>query len=391
MDEKEVANLGENLLNRRETREKALSKSEEELSKIDQRRDPQAYAECQEEIRRRKEELESIKEDIEKFNELQEELNKLNVDKKKNEFNEKSEKLRKAQDELSKIDQGRDPQAYAECQEEIRRRQEEFDVIKNELNDAYKNKSSIEKNLKNFTEKYNIDQSKKRNDTADTRDSGNSAQAQNVKNPNQAPKKDEQDPAVNKELEEKRKELNNLKKSILANGGNITPEQVDKIKKLQQEIKDLQNGKNVQPQIEDKHKDQQRIEDKHKDQPRIEDKHQGQLRIEDKHKGQLRLEDKHKEQLRIEDKHPIRRPEVAIEKTGLMIFREQFKKMPEIKNKHALSENPFLKLPAALAPAIAGIAITGGVGAIPVAIGTAVFAGAYIRSEAFIKGCYWSR
>ena len=60
MDEKEVANLGENLLNRRETREKALSKSEEELSKIDQRRDPQAYAECQEEIRRRKEELESI-------------------------------------------------------------------------------------------------------------------------------------------------------------------------------------------------------------------------------------------------------------------------------------------------------------------------------------------
>ena len=212
-----------------------------------------------------------------------------------------------------------------------------------------------------------------------------------MKKPNQAPKKDEQDPAVNKELEEKRKELNNLKKSILANGGNITPEQVDKIKKLQQEIKDLQNGKNVQPQIEDKHKDQQRIEDKHKDQPRIEDKHQGQLRIEDKHKEQLRLEDKHKEQLRIEDKHPIKRPEVAIEKTGLMIFREQFKKMPEIKNKHALSENPFLKLPAALAPAIAGIAITGGVGAIPVAIGTAVFAGAYIRSKTFIKSCYWSR
>lgn len=381
MDEKEVANLGENLLNRRETREKALNKSEEELSKIDQRRDPQAYAECQEEIRRRKEELESIKEDIEKFNELQEKLNKLNVDKKKNEFNEKSEKLRKAQDELSKIDQRRDPQAYAECQEEIRRRKEEFDVIKNELNDTYKNRSSIEKNLKKFIEKYNIDQSKKHNDTADTRNSGNSAQAPNVKKPNQAPKKDEQDPAVNKELEEKRKELNQLKKSILANGGNITPEQADKIKKLQQEIKDLQNGKNVQPQIEDKHKDQQRIEDKHKDQPKIEDKHQ----------GQLRLEDKHKEQLRIEDKHPIKRPEVAIEKTGLMIFREQFKKMPEIKNKHALSENPFLKLPAALAPAIAGIAITGGVGAIPVAIGTAVFAGAYIRSKTFIKSRYWSR
>ena len=381
MDEKEVANLGENLLNRRETREKALNKSEEELSKIDQRRDPQAYAECQEEIRRRKEELESIKEDIEKFNELQEKLNKLNVDKKKNEFNEKSEKLRKAQDELSKIDQRRDPQAYAECQEEIRRRKEEFDVIKNELNDTYKNRSSIEKNLKKFIEKYNIDQSKKHNDTADTRNSGNLAQAPNVKKPNQAPKKDEQDPAVNKELEEKRKELNQLKKSILANGGNITPEQADKIKKLQQEIKDLQNGKNVQPQIEDKHKDQQRIEDKHKDQPKIEDKHQ----------GQLRLEDKHKEQLRIEDKHPIKRPEVAIEKTGLMIFREQFKKMPEIKNKHALSENPFLKLPAALAPAIAGIAITGGVGAIPVAIGTAVFAGAYIRSKTFIKSRYWSR
>lgn len=391
MDEKEVANLGENLLNRRETREKALNKSEEELSKIDQRRDPQAYAECQEEIRRRKEELESIKEDIEKFNELQEKLNKLNVDKKKNEYNEKSEKLRKAQDELSKIDQRRDPQAYAECQEEIRRRKEEFDVIKNELNDTYKNRSSIEKNLKKFIEKYNIDQSKKHNDTADTRNSGNSAQAPNVKKPNQAPKKDEQDPAVNKELEEKRKELNQLKKSILANDGNITPEQADKIKKLKQEIKDLQNGKNVQPQIEDKHKDQQRIEDKHKDQPRIEDKHQGQLRIEDKHKEQLRLEDKHKEQLRIEDKHPIKRPEVAIEKTGLMIFREQFKKMPEIKNKHALSENPFLKLPAALAPAIAGIAITGGVGAIPVAIGTAVFAGAYIRSKTFIKSCYWSR
>lgn len=391
MDEKEVANLGENLLNRRETREKALNKSEEELSKIDQRRDPQAYAECQEEIRRRKEELESIKEDIEKFNELQEKLNKLNVDKKKNEFNEKNEKLRKAQDELSKIDQRKDPQAYAECQEEIRRRKEEFDVIKNELNDTYKNRSSIEKNLKKFIEKYNIDQSKKHNDTADTRNSGNSAQAPNVKKPNQAPKKDEQDPAVNKELEEKRKEFNQLKKSILANGGNITPEQADKIKKLQQEIKDLQNGKNVQPQIEDKHKDQQRIEDKHKDQPRIEDKHQGQLRIEDKHKEQLRLEDKHKEQLRIEDKHPIKRPEVAIEKTGLMIFREQFKKMPEIKNKHALSENPFLKLPAALAPAIAGIAITGGVGAIPVAIGTAVFAGAYIRSKTFIKSCYWSR
>ena len=185
----------------------------------------------------------------------------------------------------------------------------------------------------------------------------------------------------NSELDSKKNELDTLRKSILSNGGNITPEQADKIKKLKQEIKDLQNGKNVQPQIEDKHKDQQRIEDKHKDQPRIEDKHQ----------GQLRLEDKHKEQLRIEDKHPIKRPEVAIEKTGLMIFREQFKKMPEIKNKHALSENPFLKLPAALAPAIAGIAITGGVGAIPVAIGTAVFAGAYIRSKTFIKSCYWSR
>ena len=42
----------------------------------------------------------------------------------------------------------------------------------------------------------------------------------------------------------------------------------------------------------------------------------------------------------MKDEHPVVNPEMALGKTGLQIFREQFNQMPEMKKKHAISESP---------------------------------------------------
>ena len=192
----------------------------------------------------------------------------------------------------------------------------------------------------------------------------------------------------NSELDSKKNELDTLIKSIVSNGGNITPEQVNKIKQLKKEIKLLEDKQNGQLKIEDKRDGQLKIEDKHDGQLKIEDKHDGQqLRIEDKRDGQLKLEDKKNGQLKIEDQrkpvgyiemkdeHPVVNPEMALGKTGLQIFREQFNQMPEMKKKHAISESP-AKWLLASAGVISAAVVTGPVG-VALAIGGVAATAAY--------------
>ena len=172
----------------------------------------------------------------------------------------------------------------------------------------------------------------------------------------------------NSELDSKKNELDTLIKSILSNGGNITPEQVNKIKQLKKEIKLLEDKQNGQLKIEDKHDGQQL---------RIEDKRDGQLKLEDKKNGQLRIEDQRKPvgYIEMKDEHPVVNPEMALGKTGLQIFREQFNQMPEMKKKHAISESP-AKWLLASAGVISAAVVTGPVG-VALAIGGAAATAAY--------------
>ena len=174
---------------------------------------------------------------------------------------------------------------------------------------------------------------------------------------------------------------------------------VDEISKVRGEIKETrkqiqaekqqeESKTNDQKRIEMKDDDQKRIEMNDDDKKRIEMKDDDQKRIEMKDENQKRIEMKDDDQKRIEmkddpvpdrniedpkpepDKSIAEIPEISIEKTGLEIFREQFNKkdgpMSQLKAIHGLSENPFLKLPIAVAPAAATLAITGGVAALPV-------------------------
>ena len=171
----------------------------------------------------------------------------------------------------------------------------------------------------------------------------------------------------NSELDSKKNELDTLIKSILSNGGNIIPEQVNKIKQLKKEIKLL----------EDKQNGQLKIEDKHDGQLKIEDKRDGQLKLEDKKNGQLKIEDQRKPvgYIEMKDEHPVVNPEMALGKTGLQIFREQFNQMPEMKKKHAISESP-AKWLLASAGVISAAVVTGPVG-VALAIGGVAATAAY--------------
>ena len=182
----------------------------------------------------------------------------------------------------------------------------------------------------------------------------------------------------NSELDSKKNELDTLIKSILSNGGNIIPEQVNKIKQLKKEIKLLEDKQNGQLKIEDKHDGQLKIEDKHDGQQlRIEDKRDGQLKLEDKKNGQLKIEDQRKPvgYIEMKDEHPVVNPEMALGKTGLQIFREQFNQMPEMKKKHAISESP-AKWLLASAGVISAAVVTGPVG-VALAIGGVAATAAY--------------
>ena len=172
----------------------------------------------------------------------------------------------------------------------------------------------------------------------------------------------------NSELDSKKNELDTLIKSILSNGGNIIPEQVNKIKQLKKEIKLLEDKQNGQLKIEDKHDGQQL---------RIEDKRDGQLKLEDKKNGQLKIEDQRKPvgYIEMKDEHPVVNPEMALGKTGLQIFREQFNQMPEMKKKHAISESP-AKWLLASAGVISAAVVTGPVG-VALAIGGVAATAAY--------------
>ena len=147
-----------------------------------------------------------------------------------------------------------------------------------------------------------------------------------------------------------------------------TVEQVNKIKQLKKEIKLLEDKQNGQLKIEDKHDGQQL---------RIEDKRDGQLKLEDKKNGQLKIEDQRKPvgYIEMKDEHPVVNPEMALGKTGLQIFREQFNQMPEMKKKHAISESP-AKWLLASAGVISAAVVTGPVG-VALAIGGVAATAAY--------------
>ena len=141
-----------------------------------------------------------------------------------------------------------------------------------------------------------------------------------------------------------------------------------KIKQLKKEIKLLEDKQNGQLKIEDKHDGQQL---------RIEDKRDGQLKLEDKKNGQLKIEDQRKPvgYIEMKDEHPVVNPEMALGKTGLQIFREQFNQMPEMKKKHAISESP-AKWLLASAGVISAAVVTGPVG-VALAIGGVAATAAY--------------
>lgn len=181
----------------------------------------------------------------------------------------------------------------------------------------------------------------------------------------------------NSELDSKKNELDTLRKSILSNGGNITPEQVDQIKKLKKELKLLEDKQKGQLKLEDKRDGQLKLEDKHGGQLKLEDKRDGQLKLEDKKNGQPKIEDQRKPAgyIEMKDEHPVVNPEMALGKTGLQIFREQFNQMPEMKKKHAISESP-AKWLLASAGVISAAVVTGPVG-VALAIGGVAATAAY--------------
>ncbi len=228
-------------------------------------------------------------------------------------------------------------------EEEAKEEQKKYNEIASEIKKLVikKQNEAIEKNRAKFNE-----QKEKQEETVD--------------------KDNEED--RNSELDSKKNELDTLRKSILSNGGNITPEQVNKIKQLKKEIKLLEDKQNGQLKIEDKHDGQQL---------RIEDKRDGQLKLEDKKNGQLKIEDQRKPvgYIEMKDEHPVVNPEMALGKTGLQIFREQFNQMPEMKKKHAISESP-AKWLLASAGVISAAVVTGPVG-VALAIGGVAATAAY--------------
>lgn len=345
MNDQEKQKIQEELEKLKETKESALKKSQEELDKIDQRRDYQTYAEGEKEVTAKLQELETIKEEIESFNKINEEIENLNIEKLKKDMEEQEEKLKKVQEEFEKLNQGKDPKLYAELQYEISRRKEDFDKATENYKDAISKEKKLKEQLKDlkgtFSKKYHIEVDK----TEKNQNEREEERETELKNP-QNQKLEE----LKRMREEKRKELNELRLNIVNNGGNISIDQRNKIldlkseiKKIEKEIQDIENG-NIN------------IEDKHTGQPKIEDKHAGQPRIEDKHAGQLR----------IEDKHPIIHPEISIEKTGLQIFREQFNQMPEQKRRHSISESPAKHVFSA-----AGIITAAAIGGGPIGLGIA--------------------
>ena len=239
-------------------------------------------------------------------------------------------------------------------EEEAKEEQKKYNEIASEIKKLVikKQNEAIKKNRAKFNEQ----EDKKQKETVD--------------------KDNEED--RNSELDSKKNELDTLRKSILSNGGNITPEQVNKIKQLKKEIKLLEDKQNGQLKIEDKHDGQLKIEDKHDGQQlRIEDKRDGQLKLEDKKNGQLKIEDQRKPvgYIEMKDEHPVVNPEMALGKTGLQIFREQFNQMPEMKKKHAISESP-AKWLLASAGLISAAVVTGPVG-VALAIGGVAATAAY--------------
>ena len=238
-------------------------------------------------------------------------------------------------------------------EEEAKKEQKKYNEIASEIKKLVikKQNEAIKKNRAKFNE-----QKEKQEETVD--------------------KDNEED--RNSELDSKKNEQDTLIKSIVSNGGNITPEQVNKIKQLKKEIKLLEDKQNGQLKIEDKHDGQLKIEDKHDGQQlRIEDKRDGQLKLEDKKNGQLKIEDQRKPvgYIEMKDEHPVVNPEMALGKTGLQIFREQFNQMPEMKKKHAISESP-AKWLLASAGVISAAVVTGPVG-VALAIGGVAATAAY--------------
>lgn len=98
----------------------------------------------------------------------------------------------------------------------------------------------------------------------------------------------------------------------------------------------------------------------HKEVPLLEYHEKKEKEQESKEKDIPQIEHKDVPLLEYHDKKPIVSPNMAIEKTGLQIFREQFNQMPEIKKKHAIAETPFRGLLLG-APAVSSALVLAGI------------------------------
>lgn len=220
MDEKKAQKIQEELEKIKEIKELALKKSQEELNKIDQEREPQIYAEGKQEINARKKELEDINSEIKSFKKANKDIKDLNIEAIKKDKVQKTEALKKAKDELAKLDPVKDPKSYKDVQNEVERRQEEL----NEVDEKYKEINNKEKNLNDlietFNKKYHIDKKEQENN-------------------------DDNNGTLAKQIAEKESEVRAAEKRMANFGrsGFDGQTELEKYKKLMKELEELKSGK----------------------------------------------------------------------------------------------------------------------------------------------------
>ena len=201
MDEKEKQKIQEELQKIKGRKEAALKKASEELEKVDQNRDPQTYAEGQDEVNRRNEELEKINKEINSFNKVNEDIENLNIEPLKKDMKQKEETLNKVKDELKKLNEQKDPKLYSEIEYEISRRQEEFNKSKEAYDTAINKEKELKTKIENlkdiFSKKYHIDvketnkDSKKNDQNKDNNQKDNNQKDNNQSASSKKPERDE--------------------------------------------------------------------------------------------------------------------------------------------------------------------------------------------------------
>ena len=250
MDEKKAPKIQEELEKIKGIKELALKKSQEELNKIDQGRNPQTYAEGEQEVNARKKELEDINSEIESFNKANEDIKDSNIEAIKKDKIQKTEALKKAKDELAKLNSVKDPKSYKDVQNEVERRQKEL----NEVDEKYKEINNKEKDLKDlietFNKKYHIDKKEQENneqgkseEQAQQETSKKEEKGKNNNTDNE--NKDDNNGTLAKQIAEKEAEVRVAEKRMANFGrsGFDGQTELEKYKKLMKELEELKSGK----------------------------------------------------------------------------------------------------------------------------------------------------